>query len=214
MSIAIIVLGFDITHAVLTLTSYKPSRVVVILALVNGRLDPRSSIAFSSLEQVATSMRIAIERLEVEVVDPLKAVEKLRNVMEDLAKKSPIIIDLGGGLRLLVIETFLAYLSLPSTLRSNSKVVVYIEGTNEARELTPEDLKRILTRKTYPLTYIEESILQFMEEAKEYTLRDIHIAVRNMGFNVSKQYIHKVLKKLVERGLISHVRRGRYIKRP
>ena len=106
---ALILLGFDITHAVLTLSNYKPSRVVAVVAMVDGRIDPRTSIAYSSFSQVVVAMGVDISRIEIEVSDIYGAVAKLKGVMKELSTDLPLIIDLEGGMRVLLIETLLAY---------------------------------------------------------------------------------------------------------
>jgi len=113
MATALIVLGFDITHAVLTLTNFKPSKVVVALALVDRRADPRALTAYSSLSQVANAMGVEIGRLEVDVTNIRNAVDTLRRAVVELATFPPVIVDVGGGMRILVLEVFLADLSLP-----------------------------------------------------------------------------------------------------
>lgn len=210
--IAIISLGFDVTHAVFTVTKYRPSKIIVLLALVKGKLDPRTSLAYSSLEQVASAMNAKIEKVEIEVFNPFMAVNKVRSVLESAARTAPLLLDLGGGLRLLVIETLLAYFSLPGDLRENSKIVVYVEGTNETVELTPIELKRLLLRRPRVLSEIEEIVLKVMEEHQEYTLEQIYRGVKLQGFSRSKQYVLKVLRKLEKEGFVVRTGRGKYVK--
>lgn len=212
MTTAIVILGFDVTHAIFTLTNFRPSRVIVLLALVNGRLDPRSSAAYSALEQIASASDIQIERLEVEVTEPLTTITRLKTLIESIMARSNLVIDLGGGLRILVVETLLAYLSTPSDKWENTRLIVYIEGTNTYKELTPADIMQILRGRRRVLSHIEKVILNSMNELEEYSLDRIYREAVLKGLDVSRQYIHKVLRKLVKEGYIFKVARGRYIK--
>ncbi|MEM1774648.1 MAG: hypothetical protein QXO93_06045 [Acidilobaceae archaeon] len=212
MTTAIVILGFDVTHAIFTLTNFRPSRVIVLLALVNGRLDPRSSAAYSALEQIASASDIQIERLEVEVTEPFTAITRLKTLIESIMARSNLVIDLGGGLRILVVETLLAYLSTPSDKWENTRLIVYIEGTNTYKELTPADIMQILRGRRRVLSHIEKVILNSMNELEEYSLDRIYREAVLKGLDVSRQYIHKVLRKLVKEGYIFKVARGRYIK--
>ncbi|MEM4677500.1 MAG: hypothetical protein QXY55_06385 [Candidatus Korarchaeota archaeon] len=212
MTTAIVILGFDVTHAIFTLTNFRPSKVIVLLALVNGRLDPRSSAAYSALEQIASASDIQIERLEVEVTELFTAITRLKTLIESIMARSNLVIDLGGGLRILVVETLLAYLSTPSDKWENTRLILYIEGTNTYKELTPADIMQILRGRRRVLSHIEKVILNSMNELEEYSLDRIYREAVLKGLDVSRQYIHKVLRKLVKEGYIFKVARGRYIK--
>lgn len=212
MVTAMMLLGFDVTHAVLTLTQYRPAKVIALLAAVNGSIDPRTSIAYSSLEQVAKAMRIDIAKVEVEVTRIAEAVQKVRNTIVELAKIPPVIIDVGGGMRILLLETILAYLSLHDSVRNYIKVVMYLEGTDKSFELTSNDIKNLISRPAVTLSAIERLILKTMVSGQEYKLSEIHVALQKQGINVTKQYVLKVVKKLVTKGIISQRARGYYIK--
>lgn len=212
MTVAVVTLGFDVTHAVFTITRYKPLRVIVLLARVRGRIDPRTSVAYSSLEQLVGAMGAVIERVEVEVSNPVIAVEQIRRVLEKVARTSPLVLDLGGGLRLLVLEAFIAYYSLPSELKENSRVVIYLEATNESVEIASYELKKMMLKKPATVSSREELVLSAMEPLREYTLDQIYREVSARGFKTTKQNLVKVLKKLESNGLLVKTGRGKYMK--
>jgi len=209
---ALILLGFDITHAVLTLSNYKPSRVVAVVAMVDGRIDPRTSIAYSSFSQVAVAMGVDISRIEIEVSDIYEAVTKLRSVMKELSTDLPLIIDLGGGMRVLLIETLLAYFSLPNSIRKSIKLVVYFEGTNRSVELSAEDISEIMAPKRVVLKPVEKEILEILESGT-YSLSELYTKLRQRGYTFTKQYLHKILQNLIEQDLVERVSRGYYTKK-
>ncbi|MEM1639444.1 MAG: hypothetical protein QXM43_02445 [Desulfurococcaceae archaeon] len=212
MSVVVATLGFDVTHAVFTIANFKPVEFVALMGLVNGSLDPRSSIAFSYLEQVARASGAIVEKVEVEVLNPHLAVNKIRSVLESKARKFPLVLDLGGGLRLLIVETLIAYFSISSELRRNSRLLLYIEATNKAVEMTSTDLRKMMLKKPTVLSEIEEAVLSAMEEQREYTLDQIYRAIKQRGFSRSKQSIYKTLKKLEKEGFIIKPDRGKYVK--
>ncbi|MEM1720295.1 MAG: hypothetical protein QW496_05565 [Desulfurococcaceae archaeon] len=213
MTVVVTTLGFDVTHAVFTIVKYKPVEFVALMALVKGSLDPRSSIAFSYLEQIAkaTGAKI-VEKVEIEVSNPILAVNQIRGVLKSKAERFPLVLDLGGGLRLLVVETMIAYFSLPGELKKNSRLLLYIEATNEAVEITPADLRKMMLKKPVVLSDIEEAVLSVMEEQREYTLGQIYRAIKQKGLFRSKQSIYKILQKLEKDGFITKLSRGRYMK--
>lgn len=212
MASALILLGFDITHAVLTLSNYKPSRVVAVVAMVDGRIDPRTSIAYSSFSQVAVAMGVDISKIEIEVSDIYGAVAKLRGVMKELSTDLPLIIDLGGGMRVLLIETLLAYFSLPNSIRKSIKLVVYFEGTNRSVELSAEDISEIMAPKRVVLKPVEKEILEILESGT-YSLSELYTKLRQRGYTFTKQYLHKILQNLIEQDLVERVSRGYYTKK-
>ena len=209
---ALILLGFDITHAVLTLSNYKPSRVVAVVAMVDGRIDPRTSIAYSSFSQVAVAMGVDISKIEIEVSDIYEAVTKLRSVMKELSTDLPLIIDLGGGMRVLLIETLLAYFSLPNSIRKSIKLVVYFEGTNRSVELSAEDISEIMAPKRVVLKPVEKEILEILESGT-YSLSELYTKLRQRGYTFTKQYLRKILQNLIEQDLVERVSRGYYTKK-
>ena len=209
---ALILLGFDITHAVLTLSNYKPSRAVAVVAMVDGRIDPRASIAYSSFSQVAVAMGVDISRIEIEVSDIYGAVAKLRGVMKELSTDLPLVIDLGGGMRILVIEALLAYFSLPDNIRKRIKLVVYFEGTNRSVELSAEDIVEIMIPKRIALKPVEKEILEILESGT-YSLSELYTKLRQRGYTFTKQYLHKILQNLIEQDLVERVSRGYYTKK-
>lgn len=213
MTTVLTLLGFDVMHVLLTLTSYNPSKVVALISRINGTVDRRSLVAYSLIGQVATSTGIEISRYEIDVKQYDKAVVEIKELIKELITKPPLIIDLSGGMRLLVVETLLAYISLPDEDKKNIRLVIFMEGTNQNIELHYDAVREILLgKKSIVLTDIKRKILDSMEYAREYSLSEVHRIVKEQGFNVTKQYVHKVLKDLVSEGLIIRTDRGRYVK--
>lgn len=215
---AVVVLGFDITHAVTTLVNYKPREVGVITALVDGKLDHRSLVAYNSFEQTALALGIKCRRVEVEVLRFSDAVEAVRNVLIGYATSEPsVVLDLGGGLRALVVEVLMAFLSLPQSLRRYYKVLLYVEGQNRYVELSSNDFVHELTRGKEVfwsrLSYLERVIMDKMEYNTPYTLNQLHETIKEAGEGVTKQNLVRILNKLIKKDYIERVKRGVYIRR-
>lgn len=215
---AIVVLGFDITHAVTTLVNFRPKEVEVITAVVDGRLDQRSLVAYNSFEQTAIALGVRCKRVDVDVLDFRKAVEFIRDVMVRCVSSEPsVVLDLGGGMRLLVIEVFTALLSLPKSLRKYFKVLLYVEGQNRYIELESEDFIKELVRGKEAvwskLSYIERIILERMEFNTPYSLSQIHEMIKQAGESITKQNLVRILNKLIKKEYIDRIKKGTYIRR-
>jgi hypothetical protein len=211
---ATIVLGFDVSHAVLTLMEYRPEVVVLLVASVDGTIDQRALVASAAVEQVASNAGVKkVERVTVEVKDFHSTVKKIRTLLASTIEHAapPHVLDLGGGMRLLVLQTFIAYLTLPSRLRRYVDVVVYLEGRNERVRLSYDDLVALLVGEVpEDLTYVERTILEVMEPGRSYTLADLQHLLEQHGLKMSKPNLKRYLDKLVKRGLIERLARGIY----
>lgn len=218
MTSALVLLGFDVGHLVATLLNFKPSALVVAVATVDGSLDPRVSAAYSYFEQLATMSRVRCDRINVDVSNFEGAVETLREAIIRLSNESlPVIVDVGGGMRLLVLEALLAVLSLPNWLQDLVNVVVYLEGTNRYIELNYERIMRTvkthkLRGRTEELTYIDRKILEILEGKGIATLKQIHEELMKQNISTSKQNVGRLLTKLEDKGYVKKVGRGRYMK--
>jgi len=215
---AVVVLGFDITHAITTLVNFKPREVDVITAVIDNKIDQRSLVAFNSFEQIATVLGVRCRRVDVEVLDFSKAVEVIRNViMGRLSSEPNVILDLGGGLRLLVVEVLTAFLSLPQSLRKYFKILLYIEGQNRFVELGNEDFIQELAKGKEAvwskLSYLEKVVLEKMEYNVPYSLNQIYEMLRQAGEDITKQNLVRILNKLIRKNYIERIKKGTYIKR-
>ena len=218
MPSALILLGFDVGHAVASLLNFRPSVVLAAVAVVDGSVDPRAAAAYSHLEQLAIMARTKCGRLDVEVLDVEGAVKTLREALTRLATEGvPVIVDVGGGMRLLVLETLLAVLSARRWLQDLLKVVAYVEGTTRYVELDYSRILRIV--KTYraqeeveELTYVDRAILEVLERRGMATLGQIHEELVKQGITTSKQNVSRILSKLENKGYVRRVGRGLYAK--
>ena len=117
----------------------------------------------------------------------------------------PLVVDLGGGMRLLVLEALLASLSLPQGYRDHVRLIVYLEGRNEYVELSHRELLKVLARKHQKeledLTYVDREILKVLRERGETALKELHEELSKAGIELSKQNLHRRLSKLVKKGL-------------
>ncbi|MEM0297598.1 MAG: hypothetical protein QXU35_07530 [Zestosphaera sp.] len=215
---AVVVLGFDITHAVTTLVNFRPKEVSVITALIDGRLDHRSLVAYNSFGQTALALGIKCRRVDVEVLRFSEAVDAIRSVLIEYASSEPnIILDLSGGLRMLVVETLTALLSLPQSLRKYFKVLLYVEGQNKHVELSSDDFLHELARGKEvlwsKLNYLERVILEKMEYNTPYSLNQIHEILKQSGEDITKQNLVRILNKLIKKDYIERIRKGIYVRR-
>jgi len=218
MPSALILLGFDVGHAVASLLNFRPSVVLAAVAVVDRSIDPRAAAAYSHLEQLAIMARAKCSRLDVEVLDVEGAVKTLKEALTRLAAEGvPVIVDVGGGMRLLVLETLLAVLSARRWLQDLLKVVAYVEGTTRYVELDYGKILRIV--KTYraqeeveELTYVDRAILEVLERRGMATLGQIHEELVKQGITTSKQNVSRILSKLENKGYVRRVGRGLYAK--
>lgn len=218
MTSALILLGFDVGHAVSTLLNFKPSVIAVAVATINGLLDSRAAAAYSHLEQLTIITQVKCSRLNIEVSNVEKAVEIIREALIKLAEERiPVIVDIGGGMRLLVLETLLAILSLPKWLQDLVKVIVYFEGTNRYIELDHKDIMRIIRMYKLQggieeLTYVDRKVIEVLERKGKASLKEIHEELLRQGITTSKQNVNRILTKLEDKGYIKRIERGIYMK--
>ena len=215
-SAAVILLGFDITHALLTFTNFSVQNIVCVLASIGGTVDPRSELAYSVVQTIAKlrSSSTSISKTVVEVTDVFKAVKDLGALLEDLIKRhQQVIFDISGGPRLLTLEALLAFLKLRSDKRRKVRVVVLVEGKNEFKELRDVDIAMMMAELPLELSEEEKLILNIMEAERSYRLSELQeLLARKYNRKLSKAAIYRMLKSLEARGLVAKVRRGVYRK--
>jgi len=204
----ITVLGFDVSHTLLVMTksAIKPSKIVVLFGVIRGESDQRAETALAMLKQFASMMGVSIERVDVEVVEVDKAVEKILRVLEE---NLPAILDLGGGLRLLVIEALIAYTMLSPSKMDSITLYTALEGRNELVNIDVKNIKKRLAASKV-LSDIHKAVLGIIEERGVVTPREILSKLQEKGVTITKQHLAKVLAKLVNLGLVEKVERGRY----
>ncbi|MCC6056761.1 MAG: hypothetical protein LM583_08805 [Desulfurococcaceae archaeon] len=212
----ITLLGFDVTHAVIAFSTFNPQKVVCILASVGGVVDARTEIAFSSFFNVAKlkNVNADISKLIIEVLDIPVAINNIYTLIKDLINKyQQVVVDVGGGLRLLVIETVMALLRLRPEERRKVKAVVFIEGRNEYRELP--DMASLIWEETRLLRLSNKAkiLLAHMDPQREYKLSELQeILEKALNQSISKTSIYRIVKELEETGLIIKMERGKYKK--
>jgi len=216
--VVVTLLGFDLEHVFATLMKLRPQRTVrgiyAVTAVIGGTIDRRAVTAYSALALLANMLGgVRVEKVEVEVTDLRGAVQRVKGLLAELlAREDAVILDVGGGPRLLVLEALLAYLSLDRRLAERVKLVAYLERTGELVEIGYEEVAALLSERLRPLGKLEKQLLELLAPGREYTLRELHGMLLERGIRVSKQYVEKALKSLVERGLVCRRARGVYVK--
>ncbi|MEM0062098.1 MAG: helix-turn-helix domain-containing protein [Ignisphaera sp.] len=201
-------LGFDISHTLLILTKsgVKPNKIVVLAGSIRGEADQRAETAYAMLKQFANMVGIDIEKIDVDVVDVALAVEKIKKVLEENA---PAILDLGGGLRLLVLETFIAYTLMDPLKADTITIYVTLEGRNEFINIDIEKIrKKVLLSQSLDET--TKTVLEHLKQAETVTFKELLDKLNKQGYNISKQKLSKILAKLVKMGYIEKSERGKY----
>jgi DNA-binding transcriptional ArsR family regulator len=212
----ITLLGFDVTHAVIAFSTFNPQKVVCILASVGGVVDARTEIAFSSFFNVAKlkNVNVDISKLIIEVLDIVAAINNIYTLIKDLISRyQQVIVDIGGGLRLLVIEMVMALLKLRLEERRKVKAIVFIEGRNEYRELP--DMTSLIWEETKLVTLSNKAkiLLAHMDPQRDYKLSELQeILEKALNQSISRTSIYRIVKELEEAGLVTKIKRGKYKK--
>jgi CRISPR locus-related DNA-binding protein len=206
-------LGFDISHIMLVITKsgVKPSKIIVLVGTIKDEVDQRVETAYTMLKQFATMINVKIERIEIDVTEFDKSVEEILKILEE---NIPAILDIGGGLRLLVIETYTAYTMLSPTKMNNITLYTVLEGRNELIHIDLKTLKkRIATNRILNDTY--KAVLKIIEEKGIATPKEILEQLNRDNPNkITKQYLSKLLARLVDLGLVEKIERGKYKYKP
>ncbi len=203
-------LGFDISHILLILSksSIKLNKIIVLVGNIRGEIDSRVETAYMMLKQFANMVNIDVERIDIDVIDTVAAIKKITEILEN---NVPAILDLGGGLRLLVIETFLAYTLLTRSKSQYITVYTVLEGRNEIIEVDLNKIKKGVEQAKM-LNEREKRVLEYIvkKEGAIVTPKEILDELKAIGYNISKQQLSKILSKLVRIGLIEKIDIGKY----
>jgi len=205
-------LGFDISHTLLVITrsGIRPSKIIALVGSIKGEVDQRAESAFTMLKQFAGMINVDIERVDVEVTEVDKAVEKILRILEN---NLPAILDLGGGLRLLVIETYTAYMLLSPSKIDNITLYTALEGRNELINIDIKLIKKRLASSKM-LSDMQKTILKIIEEKGVITPKEILDKLNKNGIKITKQQLSKTLTKLINIGLVEKIERGKYKYKP
>lgn len=201
-------LGFDISHTllVITKTKIKPSKIITLVGRIGDEIDQRVESAYTMLKQFTNMININIERIDINVIDIYTAIEKIYKTLEE---NIPAILDISGGLRLLVLETYIAYTLLNPTKASNISIQIALEGRNEIINIDINDIKRkIITTKFFNNTTIK--ILNYIKQKEIIEPKQIIEELNKQGYKITKQKLSKILTKLIKAGYIEKIERGKY----
>jgi len=123
------------------------------------------------------------------------------------------VLDLGGGLRLLVIEALIAYTMLNFSRASNIALYTVLEGRNELVNIDIASIKKKLAASRV-LSGLHKAVLKIVEEKGVATPREVLDNIRERGVTITKQRLAKILTKLANLGLIEKIERGKYRYKP
>ncbi|MEM1606218.1 MAG: BlaI/MecI/CopY family transcriptional regulator [Fervidicoccaceae archaeon] len=219
MSILIAALGFDIGHIVRIVSRmYERDMVRIAYLLVSsirGNVDQRSSAAIADLSKILQVLKIRVEPIVIEILDPDDAVKKILDLVEraskELRENEELIISLAGGTRALVSYTAMAIVHIIPKLARVS-LVWEVEGGGPEITARGEIVGELVTH-IYGREAVKPEIvvLETLKELGKAKLSEIHRKLEEKGYRWTKQYTYKILKNLEEKGQVTRISRGRYM---
>jgi len=198
-------LGFDERPVLRALseTGFKGVEKILLIRPLDD--DPRAVKAVSEIKKIASIAGLRDEDIISYRVDPRHFWESV-SIIYDLLDKTAgetdnAVLLLGGGLRALIIETYTAFLLLSSSKRSRYIVRIDLE-TGDYTVVVP-GAEIILNTMLNPL---ERRVLEIIKEKPGASLTD----VSDMLVKPTST-IHRVLKRLLEKGLVEKRNRKYYL---
>ena len=193
----IVTLGFHADHAIRRLALHRPATVTVVTAspLVKAvEKAYKDIVAFTDKASLPHP-----QLLEIPVENPAKAVEAL---VDRLWDKSPIIADLSGGMRAVVVLTLTALLILAV---KGSRVKVYVTGESQEAPEAILDMETLATLVRGTVSPTRRKVMELLKARGEATAAEIaselkltertvrqHLAwLRNHGFAEERRETYK-----------------------
>jgi len=192
----IAVLGFDERHVIRSLLRLGFKNVdVIYLVVPSGRITKQTEEAIKRITEVAKLANVS--DVKVFEVDPLgfgSAVAKLRKLMIDLCSGGKdLVISLGGGMRVLIVETLVASLLVPKELSSHILIVVDLESGEGYIEVNISNILTISELKSDELQVLKYLLTKAPAGPTEIS--------KILG--IPKTTVWKILKKLHAKGLVT-----------
>lgn len=202
--IIISTLGFDERPVIRSLGNLGFRNVKKIFLLRPVKSDPRSDKAVSEIRRVAVLAGVNDEDIvvkEINVYDFWSSIAEINMLLRRQASGGKrIILNISGGLRILVLEAFYALLLLPDDVKKNIRVQVEPE-TGSGGILF--DASELITRLEIPQTMLDA--LRIISETPGVNLSTLS---RLLIKPTSTTW--RMLEKLVKEGLVEKKGRGYY----
>jgi len=192
----IAVLGFDERHVIRSLLRLGFKNVdVIYLVVPSGRITRQTEEAIKRITEVAKLANVS--DVKVFEVDPLgfgSAVAKLRKLIMDLCSGGKdLVISLGGGMRVLIVETLIASLLVPKELSSHILIVVDLESGEGYIEVNISNILAISELKLDELQVLKYLLTKAPAGPTEIS--------KTLG--IPKTTVWKILKKLHAKELVT-----------
>jgi len=173
-------------------------KIVVILP---EQRDERSQIALRDLKSfiLGYAKNIEINEMHISLEDPVDSIARLKNAIES-ERGRKCIVNLSGGMRAIVILTYLATL-----FAGHPEITIELETEDRKRvielpEIRPEDLREF--RELPSLT---------KEIIKHLLSGPIEASILRKKFNIPPSSFHNIQVKLVRMGYIEQERISKFI---
>lgn len=180
--------GFDERFAVRAMVRRSVSKDDEVAVIVPSyRLDERGEKALTALNDFVTRYinQEGVKRYEVDIDDFYQAVSSMAEIIRSWTAR-PIVLNLSGGMRLLIIEVFTA------AVMSGIPITIEME-TEDGKTYTEFKTADI---QTYELEPLDVEILKLLTRSK-MTLKIIADSL-----NVSRPTAWRHVKKLKDLGLV------------
>ncbi|RLF11945.1 MAG: hypothetical protein DRJ69_01375 [Thermoprotei archaeon] len=191
-------LGFEEAFPIRFLMRNSPSRGDVILIVMPYSKDERSARAYFELSKFTSNylQEVKLEKIEVPVANVHQSIVMIISKIKAL-NASEAVVNLSGGMRLLIIETLIA---VKMVLGNRAKLELELEDRRETVSMTPSilDLKM-------PTQY-QVDILKAMKEL------GVKASITSIAevLKAPRSSIYKELKRMEKEGLVTRDETGKF----
>jgi len=191
-------LGFEEAFPIRFLMRNSPSKGDVILIVMPYSRDERSARAYFELSKFASNylQEVKLEKVEVPVANVYQSIMMISSKIKSL-NATEAVVNLSGGMRLLVIETLVA---VKMVLSNKAKIELELEDRREVVAMTPS----ILDLKIPTQQHVK--ILKAMKEL------GVSVSITNIArlLKAPRSSIYKELKRMEKEGLVTKDESGRF----
>lgn len=176
----------------------------IIILIPSGVGDQKRAInALEKLRNILRTMfneKTIIERIEIPINDFALAVSKIRKIIEIEASKNPVYVNLSGGMRALVLQTYTAVIMARLSNTNITFTDIELEGSAGSVKILP----------LAPLTNYKGTKRKILEELKKYEdFISMEALANNLKLSLST--LSRNLRELSADGLIISKKKKRKI---